>query len=228
MPSFVPVRPAHAVQDVLGQISYAIRRGEYRPGDRLPGLDEMAQALGTSRPTVRAAYGLLVRERVLDVRRGHGGGAIVRSATVPVSVLNAAGGRPTATVPELLEARRPIETALARLAGRRGEETHFAAMAEAIELLEPARGNPAEWTRANDLFHYQMAAAAGSLRLARYAHEVMAELAILLDDFDEKYVDFEHTVWVHTETLAALRSRDEQRIDAVMDEHLRELEERFG
>jgi GntR family transcriptional repressor for pyruvate dehydrogenase complex len=228
MGSFVPVRPAGAVQDVVGQISYAIRRGEYRPGDRLPGLDDMAAALGTSRPTVRAAYGLLVREGVLDVRRGHNGGAIVRSATVPVSVLNAAGLAPTAPVRELLEARRPVETTLAHLAGRRAQLSDLTAMAEAIELLGPARGNPTEWTRANDLFHYHMAAAAGSARLARYAHELMAELAILLDDFDEQYVDFEHTVWVHSETLAAIRSRDERRIDIVMDEHLRELEERFA
>ena len=92
-------------------------------------------------------------------------------------------------------------------------------------LLAPARGKPAEWVRANDLFHYEIARAARSPRLARYSHEIMEELAILLDGFDEKYTDYAHTVHIHEETLRALRSRDPARIVAVMDDHLGELED---
>jgi DNA-binding GntR family transcriptional regulator len=80
--------------------------------------------------------------------------------------------------------------------------------------------------RANDLFHYEMSRAARSPRLALYAHQIMEELAILLDGFDERYTNFEHTVHVHTATLEALRSRDPARIAAVMDDHLGELEDR--
>lgn len=225
--SFQPIRPARAFQDVLAQLTYSIRRGEYQPGERLPDLDEMAAALHTSKPTVREAYALLVDEGVLDVRRGHAGGAIVRTAAVPASVLAIARTRPNASVAELLEARRPVETTLAQLAGQRADEQDFAALDEAIAMLGPARGDPAEWSRANDLFHYRMAAAARSPRLARYSHELMEELAILLDDFAEEYVDFAQTVRVHRRTLAALRSRSPRRIAAVMDVHLRELEERF-
>jgi GntR family transcriptional repressor for pyruvate dehydrogenase complex len=221
---FHPVRGARLFEDVVDQITYAIRRGRYRPGDRLPGIEELAELMATSRPTVREAVALLARTGVLTVRRGQGGGVVVATASIPVQVLGLSRAGRRATLAELTEARRPIEQELARLAGQRATEENFRAMARAVDMLAPTRGRPAEWVRANDLFHYEMARAARSPRLALYAHQIMEELAILLDGFDEKYTDYDHTVHIHTETLRALRSRDPGRIAAVMDDHLTELE----
>jgi DNA-binding GntR family transcriptional regulator len=47
---------------------------------------------------------------------------------------------------------------------------------------------------------------------------------VLLDGFDEKFTDYEHTVRVHQETLEALRDGDPARIASIMDDHLSELE----
>lgn len=224
-PAFGPVRGRRLFEDVVDQITYAIRRGRYRPGDRIPGIDELAESMETSRPTVREAVALLAEHGVVRVRRGQGGGIAVASATIPVEVLALSRAGRRSTLVELTEARRPVEQELARLAGLRATEENFQAMAEAVAMLGPARGHPAEWVRANDLFHYEMARAARSPRLALYAHQIMEELAILLDGFDERYTDFEHTVHVHTATLEALRLRDPARIVAVMDDHLGELED---
>ncbi|GAA2577286.1 FadR/GntR family transcriptional regulator [Dactylosporangium fulvum] len=222
---FVPVRGGRLYEDVVDQITYAIRRGRYLPGDRMPSIDELAVLLGTSRPTVREAVTLLAEAGVVSVRRGHTGGIVVATSTVPTHVLGLSRTGHRATLAELTEARRPVEQELARLAGRRATEENFRAMAEAIALLGPARGNRAEWVRANDLFHYEIARAARSPRLALYSHQIMEELAILLDGFDKKYTDYDHTVHVHEETLHALRNRDPGRIAAVMDDHLGELED---
>jgi GntR family transcriptional repressor for pyruvate dehydrogenase complex len=222
---FVPVRGGRLYEDVVDQITYAIRRGRFVPGDRIPGIDDLAAMLGTSRPTVREAVGLLAGAGVLRVKRGHTGGIEVATDIVPTGVLALSRAGHRATLAELTEARRPVEQELARLAGQRATEENFRALADAIAMLAPARGRPAEWVRANDLFHYEIARAAHSPRLARYSHEIMEELAILLDGFDEKYTDYDHTVHIHEETLRALRSRDDRRIAAVMDDHLGELED---
>jgi len=222
---FVPVRGGRLHEDVVDQITYAIRRGRFVAGDRLPGIDDLAAMLGTSRPTVREAVGLLAGAGVLRVTRGHTGGIDVATSIVPPGVLALSRAGHRATLAELTEARRPVEQELARLAGQRAAEENFAALSAAIDLLAPARGKPAEWVHANDLFHYEIARAAHSPRLARYSHELMEELAILLDGFDEQYTDYEHTVHIHQETLRALRSRDPGRIAAVMDDHLGELED---
>ncbi|MEV0719416.1 FCD domain-containing protein [Asanoa sp. NPDC050611] len=222
---FVPVRGGRLYEDVVDQITYAIRSGRFVAGDRIPGIDDLAALLGTSRPTVREAVGLLAGAGVLRVTRGHTGGIEVATSIVPPAVLALSRAGHRATLAELTEARRPVEQELARLAGQRATEENFAALAAAIDLLAPARGKPAEWVHANDLFHYEIARAARSPRLARYSHEIMEELAILLDGFDEQYTDYAHTVHIHRETLRALRSRDAGRIAAVMDDHLGELED---
>lgn len=222
---FSPVRGGRLYEDVVDQITYAIRRGRFVEGDRIPNIDDLAALLGTSRPTVREAVSLLADAGVLRVKRGHTGGIEVATSVVPTRVLALSRAGHSSTLAELTEARRPVEQELARLAGHRATEENFHALAGAIALLAPARGKPAEWVRANDLFHYEIARAARSPRLARYSHEIMEELAILLDGFDEKYTDYAHTVHIHEETLRALRSRDPARIVAVMDDHLGELED---
>lgn len=49
-----------------------IQRGAYAPGDKLPSENELMDAYGVSRVTVRAALGMLVDEGMLVKRRGKG------------------------------------------------------------------------------------------------------------------------------------------------------------
>src|SRR5260221_13711562 len=49
-----------------------IAAGEYPPGARIPSEHELAARFNVGRPTVRQATEMLVRERVLDRRRGSG------------------------------------------------------------------------------------------------------------------------------------------------------------
>ena len=201
---FEPIRGYRVFEDVLDQLTYAIRSGVYEPGDRLPPLEELAQAMNTSRPSVSEAVGLLVSAGVVETKRGQSGGTVVKTSVVPRSVLGFSRSRHQPSVQDLLEARRPIDLALAQLAGQRATEENFEAIQRTIAMLPPARHNPPAWVHANDLFHYEVARAARSSALAMYSHQIMEQLAMLLDSFDERFVHYEHTVWVHTETLAAL------------------------
>jgi DNA-binding FadR family transcriptional regulator len=168
---------------------------------------------------VLATYG------VVRVHRGATGGTEVVSSAIPTELLRLSGRRFDVSLRELVDARRVVELELARLASHRATEQEFQELQRAVDMLEPARGHPAEWIHANNLFHYTMAKAAHNEPLAFFSHELMEELAIVLDGFDEDYTDFDNTVYIHEATLAALRSRDEGRIRNVMQEHLAELEE---
>ncbi|HTW97225.1 MAG TPA: FCD domain-containing protein [Acidimicrobiales bacterium] len=221
---FRPIRGFRVFEEVVDQLTYAIRSGAYDEGDWLPTLDELSLQMQTSRPSIGEAVRLLVSAGVLETKRGMSGGIVVRNSAIPSSVLGLSRPPFPQSVQDLVEARRPVELALAQLAGQRATEDDFAAIGRTIDMLPPARGNPSEWVRANVLFHYGVAKAARSETLAMYSHEIMEQLAILLDSFDERFVAYEHTLWVHNETLAALRSRDPTRIATIMDDHLRELE----
>jgi DNA-binding GntR family transcriptional regulator len=81
-----------------------IRSGTLRPGDRLENEVKIAEDLGLSRPTVRAAFGYLVDKGLVLRRRGQG--TVVTKSKVSRSVkltslfddLAAAGKRPTTQI----------------------------------------------------------------------------------------------------------------------------------
>lgn len=49
-----------------------IADGTFGPGTRLPTESELAQEYGTTRPTVRAAYKVLIDEHLVELRKGYG------------------------------------------------------------------------------------------------------------------------------------------------------------
>ena len=57
---------------IAEQIIELIRRGELKPGERLPSEREMAQLFDTSRPTVREARSALELAGVVEIRVGKG------------------------------------------------------------------------------------------------------------------------------------------------------------
>lgn len=223
--AFRPINASRAFQEIIDQMTYVIRAGVYPPGSRLPTVDALANRLGVSRPTVGEAMRVLATYGVVRVHRGATGGTEVVSPAIPADLMRLSGRRFDVPLRQLVDARRVVEMELARLASQHATDEQFAELQRAVDMLVPARGHPAEWIHANNLFHYTIAKAADNEPLAYFSHEVMEELAIVLDGFDESYTDFDNTVHIHEATLAALRSRNERRIRNVMTEHLSELEE---
>ncbi|CAL9677808.1 hypothetical protein SUDANB105_08119 (plasmid) [Streptomyces sp. enrichment culture] len=66
-------------KDLAEEIAAKINSGEYRPGDRLPKIEELARAGRGSKTTVHAAYRALEREGLVATSRGHG--TVVRERT---------------------------------------------------------------------------------------------------------------------------------------------------
>lgn len=222
---FRPVNGSRAFQEVVDQLTYAIRSGVYGPGTRLPTTDELAKAMGVSRPTIGEAIRVLADAGVLRTRRGAAGGVTVASWTVPPAVLRLASDRRARALPDLAEARRPIEMELARLAALRATEADFEDLRAAVRLLEKLEPTSHQWLQADSLFHYGIGRAARSALLAYYQHEVLEEMALLLDNFDPKFYEPQTVIVNHQRTLAALETRDPALVAAAMDDHLRELEE---
>jgi GntR family transcriptional repressor for pyruvate dehydrogenase complex len=125
---------------------------------------------------------------------------------------------------ELCEARRPVEIALVRLAAQRATDADFLQLELANEALVAATTRR-EWARANNLFHYGIGRAARNQHLAFFQREVLDELAIILDGYDERYAVRERTIHEHQDTLAALRTGDPDVAERAMDEQLREFED---
>jgi GntR family transcriptional regulator, transcriptional repressor for pyruvate dehydrogenase complex len=217
------VRGSRSALEVADQIVFAIASGVYQEGERLPTVDRLADLMSVSKPTIGEAVRVLADEKVIETRRGANGGTVVLTSDIPLKLLKLSRPRRARTLSELCEARRPVEIALVRLAAQRATEDDFRQLEVANEMLVAA-GNPGDWAHANNLFHYGIGRAARNPHLAFFQREVLEELAILLDAYDERFMVRERTIQEHHDTLAALRTRDPDVAERAMDEQLREFE----
>jgi DNA-binding FadR family transcriptional regulator len=223
--AFHPVLGSKASWEVVDQLTFAIASDLYDVGERLPTIPELSKTMKVSHPVVSDAIRILKDAGMLDVRRGNQGGITVLSKEVPPTVIMLSRPRLASSLSSVLEARRPVEIAIANLAIVHGTEQDFENLEEANRRLLLAEGNPGLWHEAHNAFHYAMGRASGNQILTYFQHQLIEELALLLDNFDERFVDHSRTTREHRDTLAALRTGDPASITSVMDQHLREFEE---
>ena len=67
-----PSSPVPIYQQIGDQLRFAIASGRLARGEKLPGARELAELLSINLHTVTRAYGELVREGTLEMRRGLG------------------------------------------------------------------------------------------------------------------------------------------------------------
>ena len=210
---------ARAHEEVVDQIVYAIRSGLLQNGDRLPTIEELADATSVSKPVVGEAVRVLREHGVVASKRGVQGGVTVITDDVPMDLLPARGWR-RASLTELVEARRPIETMLSILAGERATEDDLADMRQTIDLLEDAARRPdASFLRFDHRFHYQVGRAARSEMLAFYQHRILSAIAVALDEYGLFHEDRDLVISTHKEMLSAIEARDPERIRKAADKH---------
>ncbi len=65
-------------QDIVDQVQQAVVAGELSPGEKLPPEREMCSIFNTSRGTLREALRILEQKKLISIKLGAGGGAIVR------------------------------------------------------------------------------------------------------------------------------------------------------
>jgi GntR family transcriptional repressor for pyruvate dehydrogenase complex len=217
---FTPVQTRRTFEEAADQIAEKVRAGELRTGDRLPGERSLAAQMEISRPTLREAVKVLVDAGVLEVRRGPGGGMYVATDVVPTDLVRHSASLRLAEIAAVLEARRLLEPQVALLAAERAGEEDFAAMERSIEAMR--RIVDGGWHQ-----RHALARAAGNPTVETLIRILFRQLEIARDMAMHVPLVPEWTIGIHERTLAALRSGEADEIEAVMDEHLGQLERTY-
>lgn len=223
---FHPIINPRAHEEVVEQIVFAILSGAYGAGDRLPNVEALARLLGVSRPVVGEALKVLAQADVVRAHRGVHGGITIETNDIPEGIMLLTGPLRHLDLPEIIEARRPVEMQLALLAAKRARAEDFLAMEECIERLRGHRlSELPRRVRFDHQFHYTIGRAARSQALALYQHQILEHLYVRMRDYFTEIEDVDSVIMLHKETLAALRSGDSDEIIRAIDVHLRPLEE---
>lgn len=170
LPSALSLTPVPArrklAESVAEQVLGEIRGRGLAPGTRMPSERELMAALGVGRSTVREALNGLALLGVIETR--HGQGAFVASKPDWVSAPEITTALAKGVTRDLLEARNPVETEIARLAALRRTPADLreieAVLDKHVRALE--RGRPA--ARHSVRFHVVLAQAAHNEVLAGF------------------------------------------------------------
>lgn len=225
-----PITPVRTFEHVIDQIVGSIGLGDLDVGDRIPSERDLADGMGISRPTLREAIKLLVDLGVLEIRRDSPPGVYVKSTHLPRELLRSRVEVSADEVRSVLEARRMLEPRVALLAAARGEAGDFERMQATIDAQKTmlidgtVETDPDRFAVQDVHFHMRMAGATHNSTIVMLMKTLQGRL-----EFARDLVQHEDDVptWVidiHERTLSAIMKSDHALIEAVMEEHIRELE----
>jgi GntR family transcriptional repressor for pyruvate dehydrogenase complex len=216
-----PVARESLVDRLAGEIRRAINGGDYRMGERLPTIMEMARRFDVGHPTVREALKKLETIGMVEIR--HGSGVYV-TRTEDVLMVASPGYSGTVSkklLLDLIQARTPIEVQSVSLATRNAAEEDFAEMRRLLDTAGENLDNDAVLNSMNMGFHRQIASASGNTVIAQLLdvlHELFTEeQRLILGIFGSRKRDHKE----HLAILAALEARDVTVATERMRRHLK-------
>jgi len=217
---------------VVEQILVAIKRGEYKQGDRLPPERTIAEQMNVSRNCVREALSALQIAHILESKVG--AGTYVRNpAGARVDIGQVIGlVKDSKDLLEIWEARKEIEIVLMKLAIERATASDLATIREWLEEMRDTVHNQdaEQYLAANEKFHLAIADSANNLALknALQAFHTFTNKE-LLDGVNVGYVveGMEKSLREHEDILRAIRDRDKPAGVAAIQAHFKELENYF-
>jgi GntR family transcriptional regulator, transcriptional repressor for pyruvate dehydrogenase complex len=223
-----PVATERTFEQAIDRIIEGIERSRLRSGDRLPNEAELAEQLGISKPTLRQALRVLERAGLVEVRRGGKGGIFLAGDLIPVDLLRSQVVAEEQHVVETLVGRRVIEGGVTRVAALVATEEDFAEIERTVELLAANTGSRPSVMRADAAFHRAVSRASHNRTMQAAMRLLAKELAPIRDAYPGGPEDDKLTLDIHRRQLEAMRRRDLDLLDEVLDQHFSQLEDLFA
>lgn len=216
--TFSPVEPAS--NEIARAIIDYILAGHVAPGDKLPSERQFSESFGIGRSIVREALKSLGLLGVVEFR--HGGGTYFRGSdsvflprVIEWGLL--LGGRQAT---DLVEARKFLEQATARLAAERRTTDQLKVIENALAAMERASTTD-EFVDADVDFHLAIADAAGNEALANMLKSIAALLRVWIQRVMTAADDFAPSYREHVPVYEAIRDADPDGAEAYMRSHMR-------
>jgi GntR family transcriptional repressor for pyruvate dehydrogenase complex len=216
--AFRPVVKQNLADRLAQRIRAMIQRGEYKEGDRLPPIMEMARRFGVGHPSLREALKKLETMGVVEIRHGSGVYVTSNHDVLVVATPDYAGTVTKKLLLDLIAARLPLEIMSVTLATRNAEPRD---LAEMRRLLDTARETVKDevLNKVNMAFHREIALASGNtvlVQLITVLHELFVDEQRLILRLHSRIQDNEE----HLGILAAIEARDEKLAEKRMTRHL--------
>jgi DNA-binding FadR family transcriptional regulator len=206
------------VQQVIEHLRGKIVSGSHPPGTTLPSEGDLARSLGISRTVIREAMRSLRSQGLIEMRQGARPRVARVDAGPSAEALRLLLQRSQFSLLQLTEARRPLESAIARHAASRASADQIAALETAIDELRRAKNLDAR-VAADVRFHNLLAVASGN-PVFTVLLETLGRLLVASRKRTIRAAGPEPAIIGHTAILAAVARHDPDAAEAAMLDHL--------
>jgi GntR family transcriptional repressor for pyruvate dehydrogenase complex len=202
----------------------SIRSGDFRRGDRLPPISEMAKRFAVGQPTIREALKKLEATGVVEIRHGSGVYVTRSEEFLLLASPDYAGAVTKKLLLDLIRARMPIESQSVSDAVKNATPERLLDMRRLLTTAGQSLGNDETLSSVNMGFHHQIALASGNTvtaQLLTVLHELFnQEQRLILDIYGSREKDHLE----HLAILDAVELRDEALAVERMRTHLEGVE----
>lgn len=170
----------NASQQIADRIVTAIALGGFVEEQRLPSEREMAEMLGTSRPTIREAFQRLESLGLIEIRRGRNGGAFVLALdwTSAQEAVRRTLLPAWAEFEVLFDFRTLIERLVASTAALRRTDDDIVIITAALDDYRNAGGSREASRAADEALHRSIAAATHNTYLLELSVELRIKVSL--------------------------------------------------
>jgi DNA-binding FadR family transcriptional regulator len=208
---------------IVEQIRLLMRKGQLKPGDRLPAERDLCERFGVSRVTVREALRMLESSGLVEIRVGARGGAFVTVPTadrveegladlLSLSVIDAA---------DVTEVRLILEIGIVPLVCERATDEDLADLAEICERSEAALASGDYSMALSAEFHTRVAQATHNPAIVMLAESFRGPLLMSLEEAKVIAPAMGRLgTEEHKRFVAAVSGRDCEAATTIMREHL--------
>jgi GntR family transcriptional repressor for pyruvate dehydrogenase complex len=225
---FSPLTKQQSMAEVISsKILDLIRQKELQPGDRLPPERELAEMLGTSRPSLREALRALSIMKIIEVRQGDGTYITSLRPEDLVEHLDFIFVLDDSTLEKLFEARKVVEVGNVSLAAQRITDEELEALEECLQRSEQFVNDPDEFLQVDMELHEIITMATRNPMLTRFMLSVSTLVAASRQKTGRVTVVTQQSAADHRKIVAALKARDPQAASAAMLQHLEHVEQGY-
>lgn len=202
---------------------WIVEERRYSPGSKLPNENELSEAMGVSRTTLREAISFLVAQGVLDIRRGKGTfvGENLPSPGMDLTAL--AGVRSRVRAKDLFEMRLIFEPATVALACRRATDEELEQIRKKARRVERIAAEGGNWPLADQEFHWAIIRASHNEYMRRLYPIINSAVDEILQISPSRQTMQDIALGDNRTILHFLLKRDEEGARCAMSIHMKHL-----
>ncbi len=210
--------PTRLYEEAMVRLAEHIRKGKLKPGDRLPSERDLAARMKISRATLREALRVMQLQGMLVSRRGagnyiSGGNAQDLARTLDHLALK-----------DIFELRFLIEPSIAALAAQRGTADDISRLETILRKQEQQIQQSRNIAESDTEFHAALATATHNHALVQIDATLMQIIAPSRNKSLQTSRRARSSLVSHCAILDAVRTRDPQRAQREMEEHIRSVD----